>query len=192
MQDALYLHLRILWGLLASNAIPALPPNELLVQFHSRFATDDDIILARDSSTSFIAASTVEIVRAATDRYPSKAASKARKVEEFYYKLVATLLARYGFWGWWPDLRDTPYARYNAACRVVAIHSFIQATQSHYFDFLEPDLELLEDTSMLFRMYDQFVHFRQRKRLEQELKNPGSLVPKEQLSAVYMARIRVR
>ena len=48
-------------------------------------------------------------------------ASQLQQIKEHLIDYIQLLLARFGFVSWCPDLRQTPYALYNAACRIIAL-----------------------------------------------------------------------
>jgi hypothetical protein len=191
VQDALFVHLRILWCLLEKDAVPGAPSPAVLTDFNSRFATQEDIFQQRDSQEVLVEERSVVITRIANLRRPSKYAANASRLEEFWFAYFATSCARYGLARWQPDLRDTPYSLYNATHRIVAIDSFRQAVQAGAYSYMAADPRLLGDMTMLFRIYDQFVHHRQHGRYMQEFRKPGTLITKEAKSAAYAGRSRV-
>jgi hypothetical protein len=149
IKQALYLHIRILWFLLEKNAIPSTPSATELALFHSRFASEDDVLNARTSERNLIDSTAVHIARATLVKNPSRHIADARRVEEFALEYLSTFCARYGLARWVPDLRDTAYSLYNSAHRIVALDSFRQLCTMGVYDFFGLDYEHISDLSSL-------------------------------------------
>jgi hypothetical protein len=177
--------------LLSKDSIPPLPSPATLAAFHSRFATQEDILECRDSQNLLVDERTVIFVRTSSLLKPVKYAADAARLEEFWYAYFATYCARFGVTLWRPDLRDTPYSMYNAILRIIVIDTFRQAVLAGAYRYKGADPDLMSNMLMLFRMYDNFVHHRQRNRFLIEMKNPGALLAQEAKGAAYAGRDRV-
>jgi hypothetical protein len=89
---------------------------------------------------------------------------------------------------WCPDLHQTPYALYNAACRVVALDTFKQALVSHAYAHLAPNLSYIKDMVLLVKMYDHFVHHYLYNQYKKECHAPGSVRACDEASPGYHHR----
>ena len=121
-----------------------------------------------------------------TDR--GRIASQLRQIEEHLIDYIRSLLARFGFVSWCPDLRQTPYALYNAACRIIALDTFKQALVSHAYAHLAPNLSYVKDMVLLVKMYDHFVHHYLYTRYQKECRVPGSVRARDETSPGYHRR----
>jgi hypothetical protein len=100
-------------------------------------------------------------------------------------------LARFGLTCWCPDLRQTPYALYNAACRIIALDTFKQALVSHTYAHLKPNTTYAKDMGLLICLYDHVVHHYMYLRYKQDSRNPGSVEAADKASPQYRGRARV-
>jgi hypothetical protein len=112
-------------------------------------------------------------------------------IEEHALEFMQAYCRRFGFDQFCPNLQDTPYARYNAAHRMVAIDSFKQVMTAHAYSFLGPNPSLTSDTGLLIRIYDNFWFHNQRPRLIRELTNPGTTAASAATHAQVVNRGRV-
>jgi hypothetical protein len=188
-QEALYLHIRILWLLLERSAVPALPAQAALAAFNSRFTSEDDIFASRQGSP-IIEPASVHVARASLVQAPSKHAKDAARVEEFMLEYLRSFCAKYGLDRWCPDLRDTPYSLYNSAHRLVALDTFRQFMTIHAYAFLGPNPQYLQDLPNLTRVYDHFVFHVQLKLFKKDQKNPGSVLSADAKKSLYEPRSR--
>jgi hypothetical protein len=118
----------------------------------------------------------------------SHVAIQLRQIEEHIIDYIQSSLARFGFVVWCPDLRQTPYALYNAACRIVALDTFKQALVSHTYAHLAPNLSYIKDMVLLVKMYDHFVHHYLYNRYKKECRMPGSVRARDEANPVYHRR----
>ena len=121
-----------------------------------------------------------------TDR--SHIASQLRQIEEHIIDYIQSSLARFGFVMWCPDLRQTPYALYNAACRIIALDTFKQALVSHSYAHLAPNLSYVKNMVLLVKMYDHFVHHYLYNRYKKECHTPGSVRARDEANPGYHRR----
>ena len=111
--------------------------------------------------------------------------SQLQQIEEHLIDYIQSLLARFGFMSWCPDLSQTPYALYNAACRIIALHTFKQVLVSHTYAHLALNLSYVKDTVLLVKMYDHFVHHYLYTRYQKECCMPGSVRACDEASPGY-------
>jgi hypothetical protein len=104
---------------------------------------------------------------------------------------IQSCLSKFGLPRWCPDLRQTPYALYNAACRVVALDTFKQALVSHAYAHLKPNTTYAKDMTWLIRFYDHVVHYYMYARYKKESRNPGSVRAADEATPQYRGRVWV-
>jgi hypothetical protein len=178
---------RLLWGLIDPKQPPTIPPDDILLSFGSRFQDETSLIEARGGQP-LIAPSLVRVRTSISITDRSQIASQLRQIEEHIINYIQSSLARFGFVVWCPDLRQTPYALYNAACRIVALDTFKQALVSHAYAHLAPNLSYIKDMVLLVKMYDHFVHHYLYNRYKKECRAPGSVRARDEASPVYHRR----
>jgi hypothetical protein len=185
------LHIRILWGLVGSNVVPKDPPGHVLATFATRFSSEASLHDCQEGPP-LIKLSLVQIGSSVSLTDRGRIAAQVRQVEEHILEYAQSCLARFGLVSWCPDLRQTPYALYNAACRIIALDTFKQALVSHAFAHLKPNTSYATDMMLLIRLYDHYVHFYMYSRWKREKRNPGSVGVADQTNPQYRARVRVR
>ena len=124
-----------------------------------------------------------------TDR--SQVATQLRRIEEHIIEYIQACISKFGLLVWCPDLRQTPYALYNAACRIIALDTFKQALVSHAYAHLAPNQAYAKDMILLVKLYDHFVHYYQQSHYKKECRMPGSVRAADEASPQYKGRIRV-
>lgn len=191
-KEAFFLHLRILWGLLVSFAVPAFPPDCVLALFDQQFASMSAVMAAR-TGPALVAPDLITIAGSGRNTATHGThAHKAAQVEETALGFMATFLARFGLSSWAPDFRRSAYSLYNSACRIVAIMSFQQALLAHAYVHLAPVLKYAQDMPLMIKLYDHFVHHTQYRRWYKETLLPGVTALRESLRTVYQRRTRLK
>lgn len=182
--------MRLLWGLIDPKHPPTTPPDDILLSFGSRFLDEASLMEARDGrplvSPSLVRVRTLLSI---TDR--GHVASQLRQIEEHILDYIQSSLARFGLVIWCPDLRQTPYALYNSACRIIALDTFKQALVSHTYAHLAPNLSYVKDMVLLVKMYDHFVHHYLYTRYKKECRAPGSVRARDEAGPGYHRRNKV-
>lgn len=184
------LHIRILWALLDGKAVPQDPPAELLRLFSSRFSSEAELIVSRDTGPEIIPRHLI-LVGTAMSAIKGRIASQARLVEEHMLGYIQACLSRFGLQRWCPDLRQSAYSLYNSACRIIAIDTFKQALVSHAYIHLSPNTVYASNMDILIRLYDHFVFHYLLLRYRREGRQPGSVQKELRSNPQYQGRIRV-
>lgn len=189
-QKAIYTHIDILWGLYGVHDVPRTLSQEMLDAFHSAISSANEIMLNRSQAigdTSIISVA----------RLPQDNIHLLKKnllgIEEVYCEMMRQSCARHGLSLWCPDLRKSspPYGLWNSACRVVFLDSFRQLATSEAWPQFAPNLSHLQNTVLVLRIYDHYVHYYQTRRFIMEARNPGSVLVAELKSTNYSRRRRV-
>jgi hypothetical protein len=116
---------------------------------------------------------------------------QVRQVEEHMLAYTQSLLARFGLTCWCPDLRQSPYSLYNAACRFIALDTFKQALVSQAYAHLQPNNLYATNMDFQIKLYDHFVHHYMGLRYRKECKKAGSVKVADEASPQYRNRARV-
>lgn len=171
--------------------VPKVPSVSMMNLFSSHFANEAEVHASQDSGPELVPLRLVQIgIKMSSNT--GAIARQARLVEEHILEYTQVRLARLGFASWCPDLRQTPYALYNSACRIVALDTFKQALVSRHYDHLGPRLSYAYDLDLLTKLYDHFVHFYMYNRFKKELNSPGAVYQELKSSPAYQNRVRVR
>ena len=191
------LHVRILWGLIDAKEIPQDPPEHTLKLFNNRIsglelseAALQDIAV---NGHLLINPSLVQIgnsARSTTTR--ARFSTQMKFVEEHSLQYMQSCLAKFGLSRWSPDLRQSPYSLYNAACRIVALDTFKQTLVAQTYAHLKPNIKYVNDMDLLKKLYDHIVHFYHDARYRKNARKPGSVTASDEASPLYNARKQVR
>ena len=185
------LHICVLWGLLDLKEVPKNPPNEILVTFVDCFSTETSLYQCREGPL-LIPLSLVQIGSSVSVTNCGQIAIQVRKVEEHMLEYIQACLARFGLICWCPDLCQTPYALYNAACWVIALDTFKQAHVSHAYAHMKPNTTYAKDMTLLICLYDHFVHHYLYLHYKKDCRNPGSVKAAVEASPQYCGCTQVR
>lgn len=190
LQNALKLHVRLLWGLYDPKQPPPNPDAETLQVFATRFRDEPSLMKARDGRP-LVAPSLVQVCTSLSITDRGQVAAQLRGIEEHIIEYVRACISKFGLLIWCPDLHQTPYALYNTACHIIALDTFKQALVSHAYAFLAPNLSYAHDMVLLVKLYDHFVHHYQQSRYKKECRIPGSIRAADEASPQYKGRARV-
>jgi hypothetical protein len=118
---------------------------------------------------SLVAPSMVQVHTSLSITDCGQVAAQFRGIEDHIIEYIQACISKFGLLVWCPDLRQTPYALYNAACRIIA----------------------LDDMVLLVKLYDHFVHYYQQSHYKKECWMPGSIRAADEASSQYKGRARV-
>ncbi|KZV77961.1 hypothetical protein EXIGLDRAFT_784501, partial [Exidia glandulosa HHB12029] len=145
---ALYIHIRILWGVLSSTDVPELPDESMIAVFNQRYSSFDDVVAARSTPNTRIdnngMISKVNELRGLAGGN-STTAKQAARVSDAALKYILASLARFGLKAWRPNFNEDAYSLYNSAHRFIAIDTFRQAVVSNAYDSMAVDKSYLDD-----------------------------------------------
>lgn len=184
------LHIRILWGLLDANEVPRDPADKIVSDFNMRFSNETQLYASQHSGRELIPRHLIQI-GTAMSAVRGRIANQARLVEEHMLGYIQACLAKFGLPFWCPDLRQSAYSLYNAACRIVALDTFRQALVSHTYLHLNPNTVYATNISILIRLFDHFTFHYMKSRYQREGRHPGTVSRRLRNNPQYVARIRV-
>ena len=134
-------------------------PTEVLLLFNSQFQDETSLMEAQGVSTLLISPSLVHFHTSTSITDHSHIASQLQQIKEHIIDYIQSSLARFGFVVWCPNLCQTPYTLYNAACQIVALlNTFKQALVLHTYAHLAPNLLCIKNIVLLVKMYDHFIY----------------------------------
>ncbi|KZT20049.1 hypothetical protein NEOLEDRAFT_1040197, partial [Neolentinus lepideus HHB14362 ss-1] len=180
---ALFTHIWILWRL-GHYQVPQVPPSDVLQDFFVHFSSEHDLVAVDAAGLLLVDASIVTVLSKFRFVGLGVADHPAVVVEDEMLRFIQTLIARFGFLCWCPNLRDTPYSLYNSACHIIAINTFKQALLADTYRHLVPNL-------CYACLYDHFIHHLQLKRFLKEQKSPGSVSQSEGWGKSYKNQLRL-
>ncbi|EJD34271.1 hypothetical protein AURDEDRAFT_131253 [Auricularia subglabra TFB-10046 SS5] len=175
---ALYLHIRILLGIIAPAAVPSLPSDGDVAAFDQRYRSMDEILVLRNNpnvrtpSNDEMIQHLVEL--RADHGGAGTRAKQAGRVPESALHFVLGQLARYGLRSWRPNFNEDAYSLYNSTHRLVALDTFRQLVVGLAYDHMAVDKSFLDQMLLLTQVYDHYVHYRLFKIWEREQKYPGA------------------
>jgi hypothetical protein len=170
-QAALKLHIRLLWWLYDPKEPPPTPDEATLRDFN---AHDEPSLMNARDGRSLIQPSLVQVGSISITNC-SQVAMQLRRIEEHIIEYIQACISKFGLIFWCPDLRQTRYALYNAACHIIALDTFKQALISHAYAHLAPNQAYTKDMVLLIKLYDHFVHHYQQTRYKKECQMSGSV-----------------
>ncbi|WAR59686.1 hypothetical protein PtB15_11B326 [Puccinia triticina] len=173
-KECLFVHIRLLWGLLETASVPPVINAALVAEFCSRFSNVADFErFAQDSnSASILAESDVQTLRdARAGRI--KVGKSFGHIEESYIAYIHGYLAKLGICIWCPNLEEGPKSLYNLACRIAALNIFRQIAMSGAYDFMNFNRKYKDNMVIFIRAYNHYVHHVQLDKFSKENKEPG-------------------
>ncbi|KNZ64343.1 hypothetical protein VP01_10392g1, partial [Puccinia sorghi] len=127
-QDALYVHIKIIWNLLEQKSIPGPPHPNTLTEFNSLFSDAAKITQIVDNFHGSPLVPFKEVVSLKTLRLSQRKIGQGIvNLDNFFVEYTQATLACLGLRLWGPDLDGSPTSLYNEACRQAALKSFRQA-----------------------------------------------------------------
>ncbi|MBW0462098.1 hypothetical protein O181_001813 [Austropuccinia psidii MF-1] len=192
-KEALYVHIKLLWGMLTPAAMPTAPDKQLLKEFYQRFSSVEEVQSVAQNSQG------VKLINEAQVQTLRDARSGKRKVgkniinmQDFYITYVHAMLAKLGIRIWAPDLEEAPDSLYNEACRIVALMTFRQIACSGAYQYMRANFTYCNDLGLLRNAYDHYVHYVLAEKYRREGREKGWNERDVERKVVQRARQRLR
>src|SRR5271156_2933805 len=164
LKVALETHLRILMGCMTNKSVPEAPDPHVLRTFEQRFtdAREVDRLLKGRSTfqnTSDAALKSLRDLRARCARdATSNIALAVARIPENSLRLIFATVHSFGLPDWHPDLLGgTPTSVYNGALESIVLWTFEQAAASFAYAHLSLNMHYIHDTSLLQKLYKNFL-----------------------------------
>ncbi|MBW0479195.1 hypothetical protein O181_018910 [Austropuccinia psidii MF-1] len=162
--EAFYVLIKLLWGLIYQRLVPISPNYDLLRDFNQKFPFAEVIKNVIESSTTMPLLPESEIItlRGATAGQ------------------------------WAPDLNDASDTLYNKVCRISAIQMFCQIAVSGAYEYININLKFLNSIHLLEASYNHYVPLVMAQRFKREVIKTGRFEKDEERKAILRARKRLR
>lgn len=193
--SAFQTHVRLIWGVIAVSDVPVLPEDGEVAGFGQLFTSFDDVLTMRNNpnaempSNHDMVARLVELQAKHTGSGTN--AQRVSRVREPALLYILGQLAKYGLHSWRPNFNEDAYSLYNSAHRFFAIDTYRQLAASMCYDFMGIDKSCLNDTLLLTRVYDHFVHHYMYNKWRKEQKYPGTAVEEADRNAILARRSKL-
>ncbi|EGG06972.1 uncharacterized protein MELLADRAFT_86185 [Melampsora larici-populina 98AG31] len=180
-KEALYIHIKMMWGLFKKNDVPPPPNPALLKEFYLRFSNSDEIdhAIKNPTSADVVAQGSIMTLRSAKEGQ-IKLGRGLANISNMQLLYIHGVLARVGIRIWAPDLNDAYDSLYNNACRMVALDTFRQLLSCGSYNYMNANMKHVNSMSDMIAAYNHYVHFLKAGEFRAESKTPGR---KAQLSS---------
>ncbi|KAJ7585828.1 hypothetical protein C8J56DRAFT_1165625 [Mycena floridula] len=170
-------HIRFVWGCLNSKSVPTSATFDIVNTFQHRFQglTVADLRRTGQMGPNLIDPANIKlgVTLEQSIRSKSRIITAFFKLEESALLHVRAYLAKLGITTWAPDFSQSAYSLYNMAMRMCIIDTFRYLVAGTFYDFLRPNTRLVNDTVLLSRLYDHFVHYYMFDKFKAEIRTPG-------------------
>ncbi|MBW0575203.1 hypothetical protein O181_114918 [Austropuccinia psidii MF-1] len=192
-KEALYVHIKLLWGMLTPSALPTAPDKQLLKEFYQRFSSAEEVqtVAQNSQGVKLISEAQVQTLRDAR-LGKRKIGKNIINMQDFYITYVHAMLAKLGIRIWAPDFQEAPDSLYNEACRIVALMTFRQIACSGAYQYMRANLTYCSDLGLLRTAYDHYVHYVLSEKYKKEVREKGWNARDVERKVVQRARQRLR
>lgn len=174
-RDSLYLHIKILWGLVHKKAVPQAPCPDSLKEFYNWFTLVTEVEDAANNEAAPQLISATEIKSLCNMRSGQiKIGKGIVNVKQFFTLYIQATLAWLGIHQWAPNLNNAPDSLYNKACRVSAIKTFCQVVVLGAYKFMNCSQRYINQIGLLTQAYNHYIHFHQAQKFICKLKEDGN------------------
>ncbi|KAJ6615716.1 hypothetical protein B0H10DRAFT_2435314 [Mycena sp. CBHHK59/15] len=188
-------HIRFIWGCLDAARAPSSASPEAVKEFVLQFQHMDmkDLSTTGQSGRNIIDPTGIKIGVSIQEAIltKNKILSAFFKLEESALLHVSSYLAKLGIAVWAPDFSQTVYSLYNMAMRMCAIDTFRFLVAGRHYDFLRPNGSFVNDSNLLTRIYDHFVHHYMFNKWKVEIRTPGGNENAAERNRGIQGRIRL-
>ncbi|KAH9811511.1 hypothetical protein DFH28DRAFT_1130679 [Melampsora americana] len=116
-KEALYVHIKMMWGLYKQSDVPPPPNKALLTEFYGKFNAPAKVksVVNNPSSNDLIAWDSILSLKEFCAS-GGKMACGMGHIDQMSILYMSGILAKVGIRAWAPDLEDAPNSLYNSAC----------------------------------------------------------------------------
>ncbi|KAA1079345.1 hypothetical protein PGT21_008685 [Puccinia graminis f. sp. tritici] len=192
-KNALFVHIKILWGLLTQDSVPQAPDLQTLQEFYQRFSNNDQVEEAAKGSLSpaLIGSHEVQLFKGAT----SGSVKFGRQVIHLgsnNIRYAQGLMVRLGLRVWCPNLEEDSASLYNAAHRIAAITTFQELVAGRAYNYMNVNPILATNSALIIQAYNHYVHFVMLAKYQKEKKEEGKAAAEALNKRVSKNRERLR
>ena len=185
-------------GCMTNISVPEAPDPHVIQTFEQRFtdAREVDRLLKGRSTfqnSNDAALKSLRDLRARCARdATSNIALAVTRIPENSLRLIFATVHSFGLPVWRPDLLGgTPTSVYNGALENIALWTFEQAAASFAYAHLSPNLRYIQDTSLIQKLYKNFLWSYMKGLALKEQKEAGSVSRGMQENRAYKLRTEV-
>ncbi|KNZ58949.1 hypothetical protein VP01_1828g7 [Puccinia sorghi] len=192
-KNALYIHVKVLWGLLKQDSVPPAPDLQRLREFYERFSSNEQVEKAANvaSSPALIDSNEVQLfktARAGSVRY----GRQVLHVGSHNIRYAQGLMVRLGLRVWCPNLEEDSGSLYNAAHRIAAITTFQELVAGNAYTYLNVNPKMANNIALLIQAYNHFVHYVLLLKYQKEQKQNGKIAQEAEHKRISKNRERLR
>ncbi|KAG0139000.1 hypothetical protein CROQUDRAFT_55381, partial [Cronartium quercuum f. sp. fusiforme G11] len=192
-KEALYVHIKMMWGLYKPSDVPPTPDAALLKEFYTRFNSSEEIesVVNNPASTDLIAQESIMSLKElrTSDRKIARGLGHINEISILY---ISGILAKVGIRAWGPDLNNAPDSLYNSACRITALNTFHQLLAIGTYNYMNVNLKHANSLSLITSVYNHYVHFVMAAKYKTERNNAGKVKKQCTKKTIQKNRERLR
>ncbi|MBW0529825.1 hypothetical protein O181_069540 [Austropuccinia psidii MF-1] len=174
VKEALFIHIRLLWGLFEQNSVPKAPDPKVVMAFESRFSTVEQFEEHSNNLDTNVYITSADI---STIREGRAGRMKLTKgivhIEDSDIQYVHGYLANLGIESWGPNLDDSSESLWNTACRTGALKTFRQLAIAGVYNSMSFNQKYVNNSLLTIRAYNHYVHYLLTGRYKNETKEEG-------------------
>ncbi|MBW0506695.1 hypothetical protein O181_046410 [Austropuccinia psidii MF-1] len=177
VKDALFNHIRLLWGLIEQNSVPEAPDPKVLKRFESRFETVAELEAhaANPNANVFVANADIQTLNSGRAGR-IKLGQGMLQLEDSDIRYIHGYLGKLGIDCWGPNLEESSESLWNSACRISAINMFRQMAASGVYQNSSLNHGYVNNVMLLIQAYNHYVHYLLEDRFKKEIKEIGKHV----------------
>jgi hypothetical protein len=112
-------------------------------------------------------------------------------IDEFHIHYTHGYLAKLGIQCWGPNLEEGPESLFNSACRIATLNTFQQMAIGGGYDFMSYNHKYNDETGLLIRAYNHYVHHVSMNKFTAEMRQPGKYKETVEAKSASTRRARV-
>ncbi|PLW52483.1 hypothetical protein PCANC_10620 [Puccinia coronata f. sp. avenae] len=180
--NTLFVHIKILLGLLRQDLVPSAPEIQELQEFCQRFANNNQVQPAAtvlSSPALMINSSNVQIFKNATQG----SVKLGRQIIHLGSNNVCYdqgLMVRLGLRTWCPNLKEDSASLYNAAHCITTITTFQELVAGYAYTYMSVNSQLATNTALYIQAYNHYVHYVLLNKYKKEKKETGKVAAEAQ------------
>ncbi|KAG0151124.1 hypothetical protein CROQUDRAFT_37225 [Cronartium quercuum f. sp. fusiforme G11] len=125
LQEAFFVFICVIWGLVLTSAVPKAPDLSLLAKFNAQFSKQADIVALLDSPSAQDLVKKCKVITLSEAKLGHMKIGKGIvNIKQFFVLYSVAMLAKIGIQVWGPDLDFPDNTLWNEACWISAICLF--------------------------------------------------------------------
>jgi len=186
-------------GAMANTAVPSDPELHVMRSFEQRYNSAEEVERLLRGNTDHYANADIAALESirhlraqAAAAHGSQIPSLVAQVPEDELRRIFATLHSFGLPEWRPDLVcGSPTSFYNGALESIALWTFEKAMGRLAYRHLKPNGRFLRDSTLLQRLYNNFIWSYMRNLAIREKKEPGKVLLDLARNKIYKQRTEV-